>query len=72
MIDLIDFCRNSSVDQWFSVFFIIHLANLRSVKIVLKSGKSQEVFQFLLSGNSVALAQSYTTFLLSISRIPLF
>ena len=50
MIDLSDVCRNSSFDQWFSVFFIIHLANLRSVKIVQKSVKSQrkvrEFFSF--------------------------
>ena len=49
MIDLSDVCRNSSFDQWFSVFFIIHLANLRSVKIVQKSLKSQ----LLTSGNPV-------------------
>ena len=50
MIDLSDVCRNSSFDQWFSVFFIIHLANLRSVKIVQKSVKSQVIFQLLMSG----------------------
>ena len=42
--NLSDVCRNSSFDQWFSVFFIIHLANLRSVK-------SQGIFQLLMSGN---------------------
>ena len=51
MIDLSDVYRNISFDQWFSVFFIIHLANLRSVKIVQKSGKSQGIFQLLMSGN---------------------
>ena len=36
MTDLSDVCRNRSFDQWFfGVFFIMHLANLRSVKIVL-------------------------------------
>ena len=60
MIDLSNVYRNSSFDQWSSVvfFFIIHLANLRSVKIVHwsqwkvreKSGKSQGVFQLLMSG----------------------
>ena len=39
MIDLSDICRNSTFDQRFSVFFSIHLANLRRVKIVQKSGK---------------------------------
>ena len=51
MIDLSDVCMNSSFDQWFSVFFIIHPAKLRSVKIVQKSVKSQEIFQLLMSGN---------------------
>ena len=37
----------------FSVF-IIHLANLRSVKLVQKSGKSQGIFQLLMSGNPEA------------------
>ena len=46
MIDLSDVCRNSNFDQGFSVFFIIHLANLRSVKI-------QGIFQLLMSGNPV-------------------
>ena len=32
-------------------YFIIHLANLRSVKIVQKSVKSQGIFQLLMSGN---------------------
>ena len=41
MMDLSDVYRNSSFDQWFSVFFIICLANIRSVKIVQKSVKSQ-------------------------------
>ena len=51
MIDLSDVCRNSSFDQWFSVFFIIHLANLRSVKIVQKSVKSQGIIQLMISSN---------------------
>ena len=55
MINLSDVCRNSSFDQWFSVFFIIHLANLRSVKIVQKSVKSQGIFQLLMSGNPAIL-----------------
>ena len=38
----------------FSVF-IIHLANLRSVKIVQKSVKSQGIFQLLMSGNPAVL-----------------
>ena len=50
MIDLSGGYRNSSFDLWFSVFFIIHLANFRSVKIVQKSVKSQgkvrEFFSF--------------------------
>ena len=33
--------------------FIIHLANLRSVKIVQKSVKSQGIFQLLMGGNPV-------------------
>ena len=44
IIDFSDICRNSSFDQWFSVVFIIHLANLGSVKIGQKSVKSQEIF----------------------------
>ena len=51
MIDLSDVCRNSSFDQWFPVFFIIHLANLKSVKIVQKSGKSPGIFQLLMNGS---------------------
>ena len=35
----------------FQSFLISHLANLRSVKIVQKSGKSQGIFQLLMSGN---------------------
>ena len=47
MIDLGDDCRKSSFDKWFSVFFIIHLANLRSVKndrvkSVKRQGKVRE------------------------------
>ena len=49
MIDLSDVCRNSCFDQWFSVFFIIHLASLRSLKIAQESVKSQEK-----SGNFLA------------------
>ena len=52
-IDLSYVCRNSSFDQWLSLFFVIHLAHLRSVKIVQKSVKSQGIFQFLMSGNPV-------------------
>ena len=58
MIDLSDVCSNSSFHQWFSgfvclfFFFIIHLANLRSVEIVQKSVRSQGIFQLLIkSGN---------------------
>ena len=51
MIDLRNVCRSSSFDQWFSVFFIIHLANLKSVTIVQKSVKSQGIFQLMMSGN---------------------
>ena len=53
MINLSDVCRNSSFDQWFLVFFIIHPANLRLVKIAHKSVKSQGIFQLLMSGNPV-------------------
>ena len=35
------------------MFFIIHLANLRSVKIVQKSVKGQGIFRLLMSGNLV-------------------
>ena len=51
MIDLSDVCRNDSFEQWFPVLLIIHLANLRSVKIVQKSVKSQGIIQLLMSGN---------------------
>ena len=51
MIDLSDIYRKSSFDQRFSVFFIFHLANLRSVKIAQKSMKSQGTFQLLMSCN---------------------
>ena len=33
------------------MFFIIHLGNLRSVKIVQKSVKSQGIFQLLMRSN---------------------
>ena len=51
MVDLSDVCRHGSFDHWFSGFFIIHLADLRSVKSVQKSLKSQGIFQLLKSGN---------------------
>ena len=52
MIDFSDVCRACrSFDRWFSVFFITHLADLKSVKIVQKSVKSQGIFQLLISGN---------------------
>ena len=37
----------------FQCFFIIHLANLRSVKIVQRSVKSQGIFELVVSGNRV-------------------
>ena len=43
MINLSDVYRNSSFDQWFSVFF----------KIVQKSVKSQGIFQLLMRSNPV-------------------
>ena len=39
--------------EQFRVFFTIHLANFRSVKIAQKSGKIQGIFQLLMSGNPV-------------------
>ena len=62
MIDFSDVCKDRSFDQWFQCFFIIHRANLRSVKIVQKSGKRQEkvgIFPLLMSGNPV-LEQCFT------------
>ena len=47
MINMSD--AKSSFDQW----FFIHLANLKSVKVVQKSVKSQGIFQLLMSGNAV-------------------
>ena len=54
MIDVSDVRRNSSFGQWsggFPSFFVIRPANLRSVKIVQKSVKSQGIFQLLMGGN---------------------
>ena len=39
--------------EQFRFFFMIHLANFRSLKLAQKSGKIQGIFQLLMSGNPV-------------------
>ena len=61
--------QESSFDQWFPVYFIIHCANLRSVKIVQKSVKIQGILLLLMSGNAESVGDLKLTIVSMLSSL---